>query len=354
MTASSHTAACKRVKTGSNVSTEMPMPKELKFKEIDTRAQKAGRRSMIYLMDFFDSCLPSMVAPRKHINSKGTREFGFYDRHLDEHLRLTRVICQPNLACDLAEVAEVALNSYLEAYEYLPPIIDDVSNSFPGPKKRDEALLKSEFERCVNESCVQRTYAATTAKHCTVVAATLEFQLSRWTEGMLLWDLNPEKGHTQAVADGFLKLRDLSEEPTDVNLSPRSDLYLCTQKNFAKGLGIWEFKSLKAGDKDVLNAILAHSKLPNFPWESCNHRKICKLMCGDKSNSKACSEGSDGSQSIWERTGPDADPPVVACSSNSSHTNDTEVTIPRLIMEKARRMLQQVSHEYHDIHQTEA
>ncbi|KAG6876354.1 hypothetical protein C0992_013259, partial [Termitomyces sp. T32_za158] len=300
-----------------------------KSSESKSKVTKEARKQFLSaLKDFFDSSMPTMVEASSHVDSSDTRKPAFFDKHLDERLVLNKVVYQPSLVDDLKRIAVDSLRSYLEAYfeETLPQVEDDADHPFPGPKRRDNALKHSEISHCVNEAVVQRVYQTTTAKHCAVVAATLEFQLPSWRHDRkyLQWNIDPEKGHTQAVGDGFLQL--VSESGSI------SDLYRRAKNNFSKGIGVWEFKSLKAGTEDVLNAILAHTRLTEFPWVRCEHGDFCQLRCGDKLR---------GFSKTWARTGPDADPPV--CPTDSSRSQlPSQVKGARDSLLKARHIIQQV------------
>ncbi|KAG6883593.1 hypothetical protein C0993_005274 [Termitomyces sp. T159_Od127] len=267
-----------------------------------------------------------MVEASSHIDSSDTRKPAFFDKHLDERLVLNKVVYQPNLADGLQNIAVDALGSYMKRYtdQNLPEAKNHPKHAFPGPQRRTIALNHSEIERCVNEGAIQRVYSVTTAKHCSVVAATLEFQLSSWnaSKRYLGWNIDPEKGHTQAVADGFLQLLPDS--------STISDLYRRAKNNFPRGIGIWEFKSLKAGAENVFIAILAHTLLPEFSWERCEHGSFCHLRCKDKFK---------GPCQTWARTGPDADPPVCPVEKSEFQLTDR---VQKENMLKGRRIIQQV------------
>ncbi|KAG6892779.1 hypothetical protein C0992_012578, partial [Termitomyces sp. T32_za158] len=231
-----------------------------KSSETESKVTKEARKRFLSaLKDFFDSSLPTMIEASSHVDSSDTRKPAFFDKHLHERLVLDKVVYQPNLANGLQSIALDALGSYLKRYTDLN--LPEANDPFPNPQRRDDALNQSEIKHCVNEAAIQRVYSVTTAKHCTVVAATLEFQLSSWddSDDYLRWNIDPQKGHTQAVADGFLQL--LPESSTI------SDLYRRARNNFPRGIGIWEFKSLKAGAEDVFIAILAHTLLPEFSWK---------------------------------------------------------------------------------------
>ncbi|KAG6876995.1 hypothetical protein C0993_011194 [Termitomyces sp. T159_Od127] len=304
------------------VESALPPPSEAELKA----TKEAKRRFVSALKEFFDSCMPTMVESSSHIDTSGTRKPAFFDKHLHERLILDKVVYQPTLASGLQSIAVDALGSYLKKYtdRDLPEAKNHPDDPFPGPQRRKIALNQSEIQHCVNEAAIQRVYSITTAKHCSVVAATLEFQLSSWdaSESYLQWNIDPEKGHTQAVADGFLQLLPDS--------STISDLYRRAKNNFSRGIGIWEFKSLKAGAKDIFIAILAHTLLPEFSWERCEHGNFCHIRCRDKFK---------GLCKTWARTGPDADPPV--CPVEKSDFQLTK-RVQKESMVKGRHIIQQV------------
>ncbi|KAG6818357.1 hypothetical protein H0H93_005609 [Arthromyces matolae] len=286
-----------------------------------------------------------MIKHPDHTGATSTRDYQFYDRHLEKSLILKSVVYQPNLVDELENIADDAKESYLETHQFLPPIEDRVDHPFPGSARREKDLANSEFNHIVNEACIQRTYSQTTALHCSVVAATLEFKLPCWSSGPLHWDLNSSTKQTQAQADGYLRLS-LPPTPTDNNqidnsasLIPLPDDYLPPRTYFAKGVGIWEFKSLTAGDSETLETILASTKPGVFSWHSCDHGQFCHLKCGEGRFKKTLQKGDSGALYIGVETGPDANPPV--CSSPSTdETWNCKGSIGS--MDKASRILQQI------------
>ncbi|KAG6889458.1 hypothetical protein C0995_000983 [Termitomyces sp. Mi166 len=323
----SHSESNQRHDAGSTPTGPEPsLSKAFETEEKALEIKKARKRFLDSMKDFFNSSMPTMVEDSKHVPSNDTRKPAFFDRHLDERLILGKVVYQPTLAGDLKNIAVDSLESYLKAYSgrNLPEAKDHPKHPFPGPQQRIIALKNSEIDHCVNEAAVQRVYSTTTARHCSIIAATLEFQLPSWkiSRQYLQWNINPQTGHTQALADGFLQLVFKS--------STISDLYRRANDNFSRGIGIWEFKSLKAGAKDVFNAILAYTLLPEFPWKKCEHGNFCQLRCKNKLKDFS---------TTWARTGPDADPLV--CSTESSGFQLPE-GVERENMLKGGYVLQQV------------
>ncbi|KAG6849201.1 hypothetical protein H0H93_010485 [Arthromyces matolae] len=240
------------------------------------------KREQTPLHDFEDPGLPA--------------DFGFYDTHLDERFVLKKVFYQPTLIDDLESIADNALGLYLNAHGALPPI----EGAFPTPEKRKEASEQFNFEGIVSESCIQRIFHLTTAKHCSAVAATLELQLPCWPTNneYLSWSIEPEHGIQQAKADGFLKL---ANKVDNLN-NPIAQSYSRTRGHFPNGIGIWEVKGLKAGSKSLFEAILALSKEAEFPWVSCIKKEWCKFnSCG-----RSLEKNENGIPSVWAKVGPDA------------------------------------------------
>ncbi|GLB43199.1 hypothetical protein LshimejAT787_1301000 [Lyophyllum shimeji] len=121
----------------------------------------------------FEYSLPPFVKHRHHSTSTSTRPPARFDRYLDDHLRLKRIIYQPSLVADLEAIADQALEDYISGRP-LPSIDAAVGRSlFPDREKREDDLELSEHSRIVNERSVEEVYRRTLAHECGIVACTL-------------------------------------------------------------------------------------------------------------------------------------------------------------------------------------
>jgi hypothetical protein len=212
---------------------------------------------------------PSTFRPAKgHTTSDKTRPPGKFDRHLAPSLRLRRVVYMPSIEDDLKEIAEGALRSASEAGT-LPP----VNEMFPAPTVRDSCVQQSAMHRILREAQIQSIYNDTTARFCSVVASTLEFQLPRWNCGHLQWTIDSNK--SRGVSDGNLSL---NQAAIDQDIASLPVDFTDVAEDFPV-LAIWEFKSLKAGTPEVFEAIVQQSaSTEDFPWEGCEEGLRCRIV----------------------------------------------------------------------------
>ncbi|KAG6835534.1 hypothetical protein H0H93_000422, partial [Arthromyces matolae] len=293
-----------------------------------------GKRSMRCLKEFLESSWPTLVPDPDHTKSTGTRGPAPYDLHLDERFKLKKMFYQPSMVEELEDIVEDAIECYLETHKYLPPVPLKVHkteiSAFPTPAWRSACLERSDYKQIVNEQGIQRTYGSTTGKHCALVAATLEFQDRQWNQRHLQWEIDPVKGLTVGVADGFLKLKEVARKSTPpVSLS---NSYIRTKGHFVRGLGVWEFKSLVAGGIDVFRAILEHTTHSEFAWKSCPYKMCCEHQCQVDKNEF-------GIPSVWAKTGLDAETSVI----RDNHAAYVAPKIsPEAALTKARDILQQI------------
>ncbi|KAG5642820.1 hypothetical protein DXG03_002079 [Asterophora parasitica] len=254
------------------------------------------------VLDFFDYSLPYHAIHPDHINSDSTRHPAPFDRHLDEYLKLKHVTHIPTFDNDLRKVADEALEAYLLSCDL--PSTTHSSTGFPHKKLRETLLENSPHSTLQNEASVQQTYAQTIISHALVVASTLEFKLSKWSAGYLNWDTHKAKERGQAVADGFLTLIESKEKRKKQIMPPLSDEYRRLKAKFPT-LGVWEFKSLRAGDLDVFKCMLELARMSDFPWTGCDCGEFCTIYHPNAAM--------DGAKTTWAKTGPDATTSQVCC-----------------------------------------
>ncbi|KAG6901629.1 hypothetical protein C0995_009797 [Termitomyces sp. Mi166 len=286
------------------------------------------------LHEFFDSFVPTCVPYCDHRLSKNTRGPKRFDQHLYSSLQLDKVRYRPPLGDNLKRIADDALTSYLHKYRRLPLASDSVEdNKFPTQARRREHLDDSPHDRIIDEACVQSLYNETTALQCSIVAATLEFQLPEWTQGYLVWQVSAPPGtNKEAIADGYLKLN-----PSKAGRSHRlPDSYQTTKEILGSTIGVWESKSVKAGSLRAFKAVLAHANKDKFPWVDCPHEAtgLCGMKCRPEDND-------DTSLKRWCRLGPDADPSIFP--DRTSSPQDQSVEDVSEYLTTGRNILQQAS-----------
>ncbi|KAF8074045.1 hypothetical protein FPV67DRAFT_783245 [Lyophyllum atratum] len=244
--------------------------------------------------DYFEYSMPTLTRDKDHTPSRSTRLPASFDRHLEKHLRIDRVVYLPAFLADLKAVAEDALTKYIHQFP-LPPT---AGTCFPDHGLRERSVEQALLQRILNEKSVEEIYSRTVTRHCSIVASTLEFQLPVWSSVHLRWQTihGKEENENHAIADGFLEISDTS---------PASSLpmeYLDVPKDFPV-IGVWEFKNMRAGSIEVFEAILEHATMSEFPWEGCQMGNFCAIDHPVKSG---------GVLKTWSKMGPDASQSVVS------------------------------------------
>ncbi|KAG6855392.1 hypothetical protein H0H87_003763 [Tephrocybe sp. NHM501043] len=267
------------------------------------------------LNDFFDYKFPTLIASPRHTTSTGTREPAYFDKHLDGNLRLRKVAYLPTLAAQFDDVADDALKTYLECHGTFPP----VSKYFSTGRYLTQKWMGVGAHDIRDESSLQSIYASTIAQYSSCVAATLEFQLPVWAPGFLNWSTkDPHRVSGKAVADGFLTLEKvLDAEVTEdykARIPPLSREYEKVSDTI-RSIGIWEFKSLKAGKLAVFVAILDIANLKEFPWVSCEHDSLCVLNCQQHNSTR---DAPHTTPRVYIKPGPSATSPIINSSATTS------------------------------------
>jgi hypothetical protein len=211
---------------------------------------------------------PGIFKPAKgHTGSNKTRPPASFDQHLDARLLLRRVVYTPSIMGDLQRIADHALKSASEAGKF-----PSMSDAFPSCVVRESGKLRAPYENILCEEEIKEIYQVTTAQFCSVVASTLEFCHSHWTRGHLVWTTKTKQN--RGVADGFLRL---NLNAVDKDVPPLSADFKRVVKDFPV-IGVWEFKNLLAGSREVFEAIVQHSSYGDFHWESCEYGKRCPIV----------------------------------------------------------------------------
>jgi hypothetical protein len=167
-------------------------------------------RKVAQVEDFFQHKPNSFKAAKDHTSSTNTRPPASFDRHLDLRLRLRRVVYLPSMTRDLKQIAKTALQSASSA-----GVLPSISDAFPLRTMRQKWNRQAPYHHIICEDEIQNIYETTTAKFCSVVASTLEFQLPRWSRGHLDWTKKTRK--VRGIADGYLRL---NERAVDTDIPP--------------------------------------------------------------------------------------------------------------------------------------
>ncbi|KAG6895219.1 hypothetical protein C0992_002521 [Termitomyces sp. T32_za158] len=271
--------------------------------------------------DFFKSSLPTLLPGPRHTSSRLTRDPAGFDQHLDDHLRLRHVVYCPSLIDDFAALADDAVSKYLQVKGPLPStspvyILDQRTkrytdaNEFPGWEKRARAIFSDKkIDNIRNEASIEQIYSTTLAQQCVIVASTLEFRLSKWSQGFLRWDLNNETEYKPyARADGFFKMVDSFASGPPGSHSPKllSPFHAGLMSSYPT-LAPWEFKNLLAGNLAVFQCIRELSVSRTFPWIDCEHKQSCHTI-RRKGHPPPNKDGI--AHVFWEPLGYDAPEPV--------------------------------------------
>lgn len=299
------------------------------FPELQSPSSQArAHDSDDYIDEFFRYRPVELRKHENHTKSTGTREPAFFDRHLDPDLQLKHVVYIPSIKTDLMAIADDALKN-ARSNGTIPPF----SHKFPTRGKREIKYPEPIADNIIAEKQIEDMYSETTANYCSLVAATLEFQLPSWGLGPLRYSLATNKA--QGIADGFLNI---DKPACSSNASPLSTSYASVADKFPT-LAIWEFKSLMSGTLDVMEAILEQAVGDVvFIWEGCELGETC--TADPKHVEK------NGLPKVTgNRMGPDAAPPI--CPSVENVPSVTFVRTSKDLSNHARtsatRITQQVS-----------
>ena len=208
-----------------------------------------------------------------------TREPAFFDRHFSQDLKLLHVKRLPSLAHDVAAVVDTAIIDYTKSGVQLPP-----ADTLLSAKQYDGLRLSLEL-RMVDEMAVAEFYGKTTAQYCVRAASTLAFRLLDWDSQALVWSRS-QNVSAYTIADGFLTVGDLTKSDLDTRLKDTMggktlDFLKELSKNRVSLL-THEFKSMVAGNSEVMEEISKLSNSPTFHWSSCEEKKCPVLTRHEK------------------------------------------------------------------------
>lgn len=195
------------------------------------------------------------------INSTGagsysTRQPAPYDRHMDEKLRLRRVVYAESIIPDITKVVD----KYLRNFE-LP------TTGLTSAHKMTMNDMAHNQEPTKLESAVVGRYTEIIAKPLIRVASTLALRLPRWEKAFFLWSPYSST-HDFAIGDGFFRV---SPQSAQYHLPEHTTRVLTAMEEWFPNVGVWEFKSVFAGSEDRMADIVALAKEDiDFPWVTCS------------------------------------------------------------------------------------
>jgi len=221
----------------------------------------------------------------------GTRPPARWDRHLHEKFILRKVVSAPDLTSRLGEIADSALErAQANLLNHSKP-----DQLFEKMKSLGAACIKN--TNC--ESEVRDFYKESIAPLCLATAGALSFG----TAGDFLKWQSERYRQTQAKADGFLVVAGHGSDFFALPDEYKTRIKLLEEWHL-NVLAIWEFKSLAAGSKDTMDAILELSSQENFPWTGCTPDDPCKSAEYHQSDSRL-------PHNTGRRTGPDSSSPLI-------------------------------------------
>lgn len=209
---------------------------------------------------------PLPVVSKKKATSKSTRQPAPYDRHMDETLRLKRVVYAPHMLEKMPTVVD----------EYLQ--IRDLPDWTTGGFRSVQQIVPDDEEDIrvfSTEAEVVTRYASLIAGNLVRVASTLALGLPNWYPSYFVWSRASETNDV-AIGDGFLRASSTSRSSNAQALDPsKRDTLESLEKNFPN-IGVWEFKSTVSGldnldaDARVKNIVVYAQAGVEFKWVECS------------------------------------------------------------------------------------
>lgn len=235
------------------------------------------------------SSVPNFFAwsPTSEVNetiiskSGSTRRPARWDMHLHEKLILKKVVSARDLTSRLGEIADSALERAQADPNYRKP--DQLSEKM---KSLGAACIKN----TKYESEVRNFYKESIAPRCLAAAGALGFG----TAGDFLKWQSKVYGQTQAKADGFLVVAVQGSDFLALPDISKRRIKLLEKWNL-NVLAIWEFKSLAAGSKSTMDAILGLTSEESFSWTGCTSHDPCKSNRNDPVHHTTCRKTSPNS-----------------------------------------------------------
>lgn len=231
-------------------------------------------------------------APKK--TTPTTRVPAPYDRHLDENLRLKRVVFADSIIQDIMAVADDHIR-----HRKLPSV-GDVESQFRDVEDIRSADDERRRDESLGETGIVDRYALTIVDPLIRIASTVALNLPHWKKDFFSWS---SKAQTQdfAIGDGFFRVSPQSTKGSSP-LPNKTTRVLTAMQEWFPNIGVWEFKSVFAGSEKRMNDIIAFAKEGiDFPWVTCSEA------------AKDCNSHyqSDGGESVTgARMGYDATRPI--------------------------------------------
>lgn len=242
---------------------------------------------------------PSLVM-KDHVTSDRTRNTKSFDSHLNDKQALEYLEVLPSLAEIFGKIADSALESFEATTHNVPLSL----GKLPTTKHRKRAVADAGIN-VKNEEDVQIFYEETTAKFCAPVASTLALSSTPSSINPAFRFTSSLVSKSYADPDGALAFL-LDNITPEMGIGPEKREQLQSAVRYFGTPALYavfmEFKSLKAGSKDFMNAILELAKEPGkFPYQGCLHG-ACGSRCVTPSGSQVVTGarmGFDAKSSPW-------------------------------------------------------
>ncbi|KAF8955588.1 hypothetical protein BDZ97DRAFT_1926581 [Flammula alnicola] len=254
---------------GSESSCTPPKPSS----DLSSLLQKAQ-----HLRRIFEAKPTEYVVDLRHTSSKSTRRPGFYDLHLDEGLRLKKVVLSDNFLEVLSTLCD----------QHLQILGSENTKIFQDPPVAYDLWGKSrKVVDVLSEESITKDYRRRSAFACLPIASTLAFRLKKWDD-VFEWHETYMAG-VHGLCDAFLTIA--SKNLPALPQEQKEDIQLL-KKHMLDSFVLWEFKSLVAADFDVMTEIVRlASGQGEFTWMTCNSvHSGTRLRCGVKKHitTKGC------------------------------------------------------------------
>ncbi|EDR08270.1 uncharacterized protein LACBIDRAFT_327363 [Laccaria bicolor S238N-H82] len=229
-------------------------------------ADDESTRSFLSSVPDFFAWSPTSGVEEKTISGSGsTRAPARWDRHLHDKFILKKVVSAPELTALLGEIADSALERAQKANpNHCKP------NQLP---EKTTNLGAACIKNTEYESEVRDFYKESIAPPCLEAAGVLGFGAAG---DFLKWQ-SKLYGQREAKADGFLVVTNLGSDFLALPDKFKTRIKLLEDWNL-NVLAIWEFKSLAAGSKETMEAIIELSLQESFSWTGCTSHDRCNSI----------------------------------------------------------------------------
>lgn len=235
-------------------------------------------------IDHLFSWNPPLLVMQNHVPSDHTRNTKGFDSHLNAQQCLEYIKILPSLPDVFAKIADSALEKFKAETSNVPLSLGDL----PSREDREHAVATAGIY-VKNEKDVQAFYEMTTAQFCAPVASTLALSQNPSSVNATFRFTSSIISNNQADPDGALGFV-MNNITPQMGISPEKVEQLQTAVRYfgvpALYAVLMEFKSLKAGSKEFMDAIIDLARQPGkFPYQRCLHG-ACGSRCVTPSGSQ--------------------------------------------------------------------